>query len=244
MNYIMINGKNSQDINGLLISSLPVVSKPEMRVKTQEVDGRDGDITEFLGYSAYDRTFTIGLYGDYDVDQVINFLNVPDESDIIFSNENEKIYRGYITETIDFEKLLRFRTAQVTAHVQPFKRSAIERDIIIPLNPSENGGSVEIKNNGNIYSRPVIEAVAGSAGLVTLVFGNGSIQVYFEDEGDSITIDPAEFKSFYYDGNLIYNGNRRISGDYDNIRLETGLNRINYGGKLKSINFYNYSRWI
>lgn len=244
MNYIMINERNSQDINGLLISSLPVISKPEMRVKTQEVDGRDGDITEFLGYSAYDRSFTIGLYGDYDINQAINFFNVPAESDIIFSNENEMIYRGYIAETIDFERLLRFRTAQVTAHVQPFKRSAIEREIITALNPSQSGGSVAIKNNGNIYSRPVVEIVAGSAGLVSLAFGDKSIQVYFNAEGDVMTIDPTEFKSYYYDGSLIYNGNRRMAGDYDNVRLETGLNYINYDGKLKSMSFYNYSRWI
>ena len=127
-NYISINGIMSNTINGLLVSSLPTISKPEMRTKTTTVDGRDGDITEYLGFSAYDRTFTIGLYGSYDIDEVVKFFLTPETTnEFIFSNEPDKVYKGYISEAIDFEKLMRFKTASVTVHVQPFKFSAWER---------------------------------------------------------------------------------------------------------------------
>ena len=40
--YVIINGQNSMEINGLMISNLPPISKPMMRVSAEEIDGRDG----------------------------------------------------------------------------------------------------------------------------------------------------------------------------------------------------------
>lgn len=118
-NYIILNDQNSNDISGLLIQSLAPISKPLMRTEIEEIDGRDGDITTKLGYSAYDKQITIGLFGNYDVDQVIAFFN--SEGTAIFSNEPDKYYNYQIVDQIDFERLVRYRTATVTFHVQPFK---------------------------------------------------------------------------------------------------------------------------
>lgn len=124
MNYVILNGKKSTEITGLLIQSLPPISKPLMRTEIEEIDGRDGDIVTKLGYSAYDKEVTIGLYGDYDIDAVISYFN--SEGTVTFSNEITKYYNYEIIEQIDFERLIRFRTATVTFHVQPFKYSTIE----------------------------------------------------------------------------------------------------------------------
>lgn len=118
-NYIILNGQNSNDISGLLIQSLAPISKPLMRTEIEEIDGRDGDITTKLGYSAYDKQITIGLFGNYDVDQVIAFFN--SEGTATFSNEPDKYYNYQIYDQIDFERLVRFKTATVTLHCQPFK---------------------------------------------------------------------------------------------------------------------------
>jgi predicted phage tail component-like protein len=121
---ITLNGKNSSEIAGLLIQTLPPISKPLMRTQIEEIDGRDGDIVTKLGFSAYKKEFTIGLYGDYDVDQVIGYFN--SEGTVIFSNEPDKYYYYQIVDQIDFEKLIRFKTATVTMHCQPFKYSTTE----------------------------------------------------------------------------------------------------------------------
>lgn len=125
MNHITINGKDSRKINGLLICSLPAITKPPIRTEIEEIDGRDGDIVTQLGYSAYDKTFEIGLFGDYDVDQIIGFFSGP--GIVTFSNERDKFYRFQIIDRIDFERLIRFKTATVTMHVQPFKYSLVDR---------------------------------------------------------------------------------------------------------------------
>lgn len=125
MNYIILNGKKSNLINGLLIQSLPPISKPLMRTQIDEIDGLDGDSVTKLGYSAYDKEITVGLYGHFNIDDVIAYFD--SAGTVTFSNEPDKYYNYEIIDQIDFEKLIRFKTAKVKFHVQPFKYSAIEK---------------------------------------------------------------------------------------------------------------------
>ena len=123
--HIILNGVSSKTINGLLIQNLPPITKPQMRVDIEEIDGRDGDIITDLGYSAYDKTFDIGITDKSVVNQVIGFLN--SEGAVTFSNEPSMVYQYKIVKQIDFERLIRFKTASVTMHVQPFKKCLTEK---------------------------------------------------------------------------------------------------------------------
>lgn len=153
MNYCILNGKKSTLIQGLLIQSLPPISKPLMRTSIEEIDGRDGDIITPLGYSAYDKEMSVGLFGDYDLDEVIKYFD--SEGTVIFSNEPDKYYKYKILNQIDFERLLRFKTAVVTFHVQPFKYSAVDDDVVFSANELRmrrytiinSGLTIEVENN-------------------------------------------------------------------------------------------------
>lgn len=123
-NYITLNGKNSNEINGLLIQELPPISKPQIRTEVEEIDGRDGDIVTKLGFAAYDKEFTVGLYKDFDINAIIAYFN--SEGTVVFSNEPDKYYNYQIIDQIDFERLVRYRTATVRMHCQPFKYSDTE----------------------------------------------------------------------------------------------------------------------
>lgn len=131
MNYIILNGKNSNMVQGLLIQSLPPITKPLLRTEIEEIDGRDGDIVTPLGYSAYDKSMTIGLYGNFKIDDVIKYFD--SQGIVTFSNEPYKYYKYQMIAQIDFERLVRYRTATVTFHVQPFKWSTIEGELTIPI---------------------------------------------------------------------------------------------------------------
>ena len=122
--YIILNDVSSLTIQGLIISSLPAITKPQIRTQIEQIDGRDGDIVTQLGYAAYDKAVEIGLSYGYDIDDVIQFFN--SSGKVVFSNEPEKYYNYAIYEQIDFEKLIRFKTATVKMHVQPFKYSYVE----------------------------------------------------------------------------------------------------------------------
>ena len=119
MNSILWKGVSSTTINGLLICELPPISKPPLRVKETMIDGRDGSVIEELGYSSYDKSITIGLRGNFDINKVIKYFT--GEGEIVFSNEPEKVYTAKVISQVDYNRLLQFRTAVVTFRVQPFK---------------------------------------------------------------------------------------------------------------------------
>ena len=125
INFIELNGEKSTNVKGLIIQSLPPISKPKVRTSIEEIDGRDGDVVTKLGYAAYDKEVSIGLHGDFDIDDAIAFFD--SEGEVVFGNEPDKYYRYQILEQIDFERLIRFRTAKVKMHVQPFKYDAVDR---------------------------------------------------------------------------------------------------------------------
>ena len=235
--YIVINGTSSKSINGLLIQSLPPISKPLMRTSIDTVDGRDGDIVTPLGFSAYDKVIKIGLYGDYNVDDVIAFFN--SSGTVIFSNESDKYYNFAIYDQIDYEKLIRFKTATVTFHVQPFKYSADEAEITYTYTTPQNV-SINVRNNGNIYSKPTLK-VTGS-GDISVALGNTQIlQLDLDSNGESIIINVEEMNAYDPNGNYL---NRLVTGDYNNLILGVGVNTLNLTGSVSAVSIDNYSRWI
>lgn len=124
MNSIIWKGVSSTTINGLLISELPPISKPAMRVKETTIDGRDGSIIEDLGYSSYDKEVVIGLHGNFDINKVIKYFT--GEGEVVFSNEPDKVYTAKIVGHIDYNRLLRYRQATIPFRVQPFKHKLNE----------------------------------------------------------------------------------------------------------------------
>ena len=124
MNSIIWKGVSSTTISGLLISELPPISKPGMRVKETAIDGRDGSILEDLGYSSYDKSVVIGLHGNFDINKVIKYFT--GEGEVVFSNEPDKVYTAKIVGHIDYNRLLRYRQTTIPFRVQPFKHKLNE----------------------------------------------------------------------------------------------------------------------
>lgn len=233
--YIIINGTSSKSIAGLLIQSLPPISKPPIRTSIDTVDGRDGDIVTTLGFSAYDKQFKIGLYGDYNVDDVLAFFN--SSGTVIFSNESDKYYNFAIYEQIDLAKLIRFKTATVTMHVQPFKYSADEAE---KTYTGSESASISIRNSGNYFSKPTL-TITGS-GNVSVSLGNTEIlQIDLDSSGETIIINAEKMNAYDPNGNYL---NRQVTGDYSNLKLASGLNTLNITGAITEVAINNYSRWI
>ena len=124
MNSIIWKGVLSTTIKGLLISELPPITKPAMRVKETTIDGRDGSILEDLGYSSYDKNVVIGLHGNFDINKVIKYFT--GEGEVVFSNEPDKVYTAKIVGQIDYNRLLRYRQATIPFRAQPFKHKLYE----------------------------------------------------------------------------------------------------------------------
>lgn len=234
-NYIELNGQSSNEIIGLLIQQLPPISKPKMRTQVDEIDGRAGDIVTKLGFSAYDKTVEIGLYSNFDIDDVITYFN--GSGKVVFSNEPDKYYNYQILDQIDYERLIRFRTAKVKFHVQPFKYSAVEGVLKFT---SFTNDEITVKNNGNYISKPII-TITGSG---TINLSLNGYQIFVIDMGDNeqIVIDTNLMEAYNPTNQALLN--RSVTGNYDNFSLNVGSNTISWSGTISEIDVENYSRWI
>ena len=229
MNKIIWKDIDSTSIKGLLISELPPITKPKMRVQETEIDGVDGSIIEELGYESYDKSILIGLTKDFDINEVIKYFS--GEGNVVFSNESDKYYKARIIEQIDYERLLRFRTATVTFRVQPFKYKLNEETTVV------DDLEITINNNGNTKSKPIIE-VTGT-GTIEFTLNNNKLFSYtFPDEENIVVID-SEKQDAYLGTTL---RNRNMSGEFP--ILEIGENIITLNGSIESITIKSYSRWL
>lgn len=230
MNIVEINGVKSTRIRGLMISELPPIVRPEMRAQIEEIDGVAGQIVTELGYQAYERVVKIGLHGSFDIDDVIRYFS--GAGNVIFSNEPDKVYDFWMLKSVSYERLVRFRTAEVTFLVQPYKHSALEG--VIELAGSPAG----LRNHGNVEAMPTY-MVAGS-GNVTLSVNGGPAVTLALGSGSTITIDCDRLEA--YSGSTLKN--RSVTGDYLDLALSPGANTLEWTGSVSSIKVGRRSRWI
>ena len=231
MNYINWNGKDSREIQGLLISELPPITKPKLRTKETVIDGVDGSIIEELGYESYDKPIVIGLKIGADVDEITEYFT--GNGEVIFSNEPNKYYRATIINGIDYARLARYRVAKVVFRVQPFKYEDGEFEIY------NIGGEKEltIGNIGNYCAKPLI-TLKGAGTVVLSLNGNTVCQYTFPEGEDTVILD-SEIQDAYL-GNALKN--RNMVGDFP--VLAVGTNKISWSGTVNKISVKRYSRWL
>lgn len=239
--YIILNGVNSNTITGLLISTLPPITKPKQRTTVEEIDGRDGDIVTKLGYSAYDKEIQIGLYGDFDIDDVMTFFN--GEGTVTFSNEEDKYYNYQILDQIDYEKLIRFKTAKVKMHVQPFKYPLEETPVEITI--QNVTGSEENIDLDNTAEAPVTLALNGNTSQDGTPTPTTPVEVDTTTGGQNIII---ESKNLFNGGaSITTNGitfTKNSDGSYNIIGTATAnANCDNYIFTTGIRNGQTYTMW-
>ena len=243
--YVIINGVNSLTINGLAISKLPPISKPLMRNMKEEIDGRDGDIITELGYSAYDKTMEIGLYGNFDINEVISFFN--GEGTITFSNEDDKHYYFKILDQIDYEKLLKFKTATITFHCQPFKYPNNEQIIDVDSLTVEGTGTDITLANTSLYT-PINTELLGdtyqytttgrnlfvnSENLVAAIDGQAQMQKTGSGRECTLTKTSTgtaspriQFANDFFEVNTTYYFSFKVKGNWNVVDFGTWFNNV------------------
>lgn len=227
---IIWKGTASTTIAGLLITELPPITRAAMRQDRTEIDGRDGDIEEDLGYEAYRKTVKIGLTRDYDVDAIAKYFSGTGE--LVLSSEPDKVYKASCKDSIDFEKLLRFKTAEVKFVVQPFKYLKDEEPVILEITTEDD---MTVTNEGLEVSKPLIKLEG--TGDITLTV-NGLTVCDIEIDDAYVWLD-SEALEAYITGEL---KNQFMNGPFP--ALQPGDNTIGWTGTLTKITVYPRSRWL
>ncbi len=230
MNYIIFKNINSNTIQGLIIQELPPITKPKMRTETIVIEGRDGDISEILGYSSYDKEIKIGLTRNYDIDEVIKYFS--GKGEVVFSNEPNKYYNVEIQDQINFERLLKFKTASVRFHTQPYKYLVDEESVDVEITDQE---VIQVSIVGLEDSKPIF--ILYGSGIVEISINNyAQFQVNIDDE--YVVIDSEEQEA--YKGSVLKNN--QMTGVFP--ILNSGNNDITWTGNLERIIIIPKSRWL
>ena len=232
MSKINWKGIDSDTITGLIISELPPISKPKMKTTITKIDGRDGDIIEELGYESYTKSIKVGLSKNYDIDEVIKYFT--GSGDLIMSNEPDKVYKCQIIEKVDYNKLLRFKTATVKFYTQPFKYKKDEPKAILNI---DGETSMTVDNIGLEKSKPIIK-LTGS-GTVAIQLNGATVFNYIFPENETEVIVDSIQEEAYLNG---FYKNRNMTGEFP--ILEVGENTISWSGNLTKIEIEPKSRWL
>ena len=268
-NYIILNGVPSWEIPGLIINSLPPVTKAPRRTDLQKADGMNGDVRTNLGYDSYDREIEIGILEELaDYEMILRYFN--SDGYAVFSNEPDMFYNYYIDNQIDFEKLVRFKKASVVFRVFPEKRSlldfVVEKDFTFTRTDSSFVGELEVTNAGNIDAKTRIlifpgyntPSTSGNLSLKIEIFPNGETAASGRATMTTIFRENSHWY-FIFDaltGNVSVNTgismnyhNNIIKGDVTSLVFKPGVNILKVtaltdGSFVKSIATSEYSRWI
>ena len=232
MAEIIWKNKSSKAIEGLIITETPPITKPKMKVNKIEIDGRDGDIIEKVGYESYTKNIGIGLTRNFDIDEVIKYFT--GEGELIISDEPNKVYIASIYDDVDYEKLLTMKKATIKFHVQPFKYLKGESKVSLNVTTQK---SVSVTNKGLEVSKPIL-VLEGSGVVEIAVNGTNIFKYTFPSNETKVTIDSLEEEA-YLDG--IYK-NRNMLGQFP--KLEVGNNTISWTGTLTKIEIDPKSRWL
>ena len=228
MNKIIWKGIDSTNIKGLMICELPPISKPKMRTQETSIDGVDGSIIEDLGYASYDKTLKIALTRDFNIDEIIKYFT--GTGSITFSNELDKYYNAKIVDQIDYDRLLRFKTADVKFRVQPFKYKLNEEIITL----TESGSVI---NCGLEQSKPIMRIVG--TGIVEILVNSIIVFNYTFPENETEVFVDSEKQDAYL-GNVLKN--RNMIGEFPIFSV--GENTISWNGDVTSITIEPKSMWL
>lgn len=228
--YIIFKNIKSSSLEGLMICELPPITKPEMRTSIIDIDGKDGDIIEELGYASYQKTLQIGLTRNFDINQIIKYFS--GSGDLVLSNEPDKVYKATIYSKVDYEKLLRFKTAEVEFHVQPYKYLLNEAPFELNIT---NETELKVSNVGLEKSKPII-TLYGEGEVQLSINGSDIFSINIDDE--YVVINSIEEEA--YKENVLKN--RNMLGEFP--ILEIGINTIKWTGNLNKIIIEPKSRWI
>ena len=171
MHYFIWNGVNSQEM-GLLVESLPPITRPPVRYKTVQIPGRAGELTLKEGkdvYETYIREVRAMPLGPVNIGAILAWLR--DEGEVTFSHEPERVQSARIYDQIDFaHAFANQREGTIRFICDPFKRQL----------PAEGSITFDeqhpiIFNPGDVISWPELKITGEGSVAVTI---GGTRQAY------------------------------------------------------------------
>ena len=128
--FFIFNGINSKD-RGIIVNSLPSISKPEKRYEEIDVPGRNGKLyIDQKSYEAFSYEITCTMMPDSNMRVLSSWLN--GEGELILSTELDKFYKAIVKDQIDYEQVYRVcNQFKIHFEIQPIALSVKEKVLFL-----------------------------------------------------------------------------------------------------------------
>ena len=162
MHWFIWKGKNSFNDFGLWIGKLPDIIRAPERYDTIDIPGRAGQLIMLEGEDVYDnytrKCSVITRNTNPKLQEALAWLR--GTSDLIISNEPDKVYRALIVNEIDFIRLGNdLISGEIKFYCEPLKKALHEDTISLSASGS-------VFNPGDVASKPSIKVVKTGAAKI------------------------------------------------------------------------------
>lgn len=223
----MITFKGVQaSTHNVVVNKLPPFKRATQRINTIKIDGKDGVVTQELGYDGYVLPVVITLMDVSKVNDVIAWLS--GEGQLINSDDPTRYVNACVYNEVSYERLTTLKQAKVEFLVKdPFRYLLSESNTTIT-----SAGNVT--NSGTYKSLPLIK-LTGS-GLVTVSI-NGR-QFTYNFDTPYVYIDSQSQEAYH----LNVSKNRKLGGDFP--FLDVGVNAISWTGTVTEMVITKRTRYL
>ncbi|WP_286909619.1 distal tail protein Dit [Clostridium sp. UBA1652] len=232
---IIFNNRDSVEDFGLYLAESPSIPLSIEETESIVVEGRSGTLTRKLGtYKDKKIRCKFRLLSKEDftrkVDRIIEWLNIIEDSDLIFEFDNEVKYKVKVVNcSEDIQKQLNFYgDFDVEFVCDPFKYP-IYNDII-----TTNQKNTVLYNNGTYKSEPYIKMI-GSGNITISVNGKTTI---INNVSEYIELD----SMYFLCKKGLTNEMLKMNGDFP--IFEVGNNTISITGNVTSVEINMRTRFL
>lgn len=163
---------------GIIIEKVPIVPRAQHSYTTYEIPGRSGFLTiDNKTYEGIPFSLECHFKEGANINEIRAFLDGYGSLQL----DNEKIYKGYISNQIDWEKVCNFRKFIIQFMLQPIATSVISNGFYVPSSPYTWSDTTMTNTYPSI-------TVVGS-GDVTIQLNDKSFTIYDMESGKSYVLD-------------------------------------------------------
>lgn len=217
------NGKTAEQM-GLKIISLPPIQASTERIDEQDIEGRDGTVTFFNGYTSDEKEVEADYRGNKPL-EIVNWLR--GNGEVTFGNMPDKYFKARINNVVPLDEVIRNQLYNfpIKFKCQPFRyHIGGKKKIIIT-----STGTI-INNPGTYKSLPTIIVYGTGTGSLII---NG-ITYTFTNISGSISVN-SDIQEVLYD-----------KGDYlqadEFIELPIGKSVVTFSGGITKVEIIPYWR--
>lgn len=219
-------GISSEDMKVVVEEEQHFLAKAQQRVETTSIEGRDGDIIEFLGYSNIERPIKVQMLDSNKLDDILSWLN----GSGVFEYQN-RITNAYFYQAVEPIRTSSIKVADLMFSRDPFWYKKDDEFVVV---------TDKIINSGNVYSKPIIRLEKGTSDVIELTIANVRFKYTFNNDETYVEIDCENMNAFY--NGLMRNSLLEIG--YDFPILNVGENSIIINSGDPAIKVKRKDRWL